>query len=70
MASLIKKLAGSSSEFKFQELPEDDPKIRQPNIEKAKKFLDWEPQVKLDKGLKITIEYFKAKLGVENDQTT
>ena len=43
----------------YQELPSDDPMKRQPNIEKAKKYLDWEPQISLEDGLNKTIEYFK-----------
>ena len=41
-------------------LPVDDPKIRQPNIEKARKLLKWEPKMDLEKGLRLTIEYFKS----------
>ncbi len=58
-AEEIIKLTGSKSKIIFKELPEDDPKIRQPNIEKAKKILGWEPKVKRSEGLKITLEYFK-----------
>ncbi|PKP56209.1 MAG: NAD-dependent dehydratase, partial [Candidatus Altiarchaeales archaeon HGW-Altiarchaeales-2] len=41
------------------DLPEDDPKIRKPDISKAGKYLNWKPKVKLEEGLKRTIEYFK-----------
>jgi dTDP-glucose 4,6-dehydratase len=42
-----------------QDLPVDDPKVRQPDIEKAKKVLDWSPRVNRREGLKKTIDYFK-----------
>jgi dTDP-glucose 4,6-dehydratase len=55
-------LTGSKSAIVFKPLPEDDPQVRQPDITKAKKLLDWEPQVSLDKGLMQTIEYFRQNL--------
>jgi len=58
-AELIIKLIGSSSKLEYHPLPVDDPKIRQPNIEKAKRILGWEPRVKLEEGLGNTIEWFK-----------
>jgi len=59
LAKLIKKLTKSKSEIVFKDLPEDDPKVRQPDIQKAKKLLDWEPTVSLEEGLKKTIEWFR-----------
>ena len=56
----IQKLTGTKSEIIFKPLPVDDPKVRQPDITKAKSKLAWEPKVKLDEGLKRTIDYFKA----------
>jgi nucleoside-diphosphate-sugar epimerase len=44
-------------------LPEDDPKQRQPNIEKARSLLNWQPKVALAEGLKHTVAYFSAKIG-------
>jgi dTDP-glucose 4,6-dehydratase len=58
-AEEVIKITGSKSKIKYVELPEDDPKVRQPNIEKAKKVLGWEPKVDRTDGLKITLEYFK-----------
>ena len=66
MAEKILQATGSHSKISYRPLPEDDPKVRQPNIEKAVKYLGWEPQVKLDEGLKTTIEYFKSQLGIES----
>lgn len=59
LAKLIKKKINSSSEIIFEPLPEDDPKMRKPDITKAKKLLNWEPKVNIDQGLSETIEYFK-----------
>lgn len=65
MMELAKKIicmTGSSSSIAKKPLPVDDPKVRQPNISKAKKFLSWAPQVPLEEGLQHTIEYFKKAL--------
>jgi len=59
LAETIIKITGSKSEIIFNPLPIDDPKVRQPDIEKAKTILGWEPQVSLDEGLSRTIEWFK-----------
>jgi len=66
MAEKILHATGSHSKISYKPLPEGDPKVRQPNIEKAVKYLDWEPQIKLDEGLKATIDYFKIQLGIES----
>ncbi len=62
LAEMIKKLTGSKSRIVFNPLPEDDPKVRMPDITKARKLLDWQPQVKLEDGLKKTIEWFKPRV--------
>jgi dTDP-glucose 4,6-dehydratase len=62
LAQEIIKLTNSKSKIVYKELPVDDPKIRQPDITKARKLLGWEPKVKRDEGLKKTIEYFKSKI--------
>jgi dTDP-glucose 4,6-dehydratase len=59
-AKEIQKLTGTKSPIVFKPLPVDDPKVRQPDITKAKAKLSWEPKVKLDEGLKRTIEYFRT----------
>ncbi|MAE42541.1 NAD-dependent dehydratase [Candidatus Woesearchaeota archaeon] len=58
-ADMVKELTGSKSELVFEKLPTDDPKVRCPDISKAKKELSWEPGFKLEEGLKKTIDYFK-----------
>lgn len=65
MAKKIVDLTGSKSKIIFKPLPVDDPKVRQPDIAKAKTQLGWEPKVPLEEGLKNTIGYFKNKLKYE-----
>ncbi|MHC1737030.1 MAG: UDP-glucuronic acid decarboxylase family protein [Ignavibacteriaceae bacterium] len=64
-AEEVIKLTGSKSEISFKELPEDDPKVRQPDISKAKAILGWEPKVTREEGLKRTIQFFKKQLNIE-----
>lgn len=59
MAELVIKIAGSSSVIIEKPLPENDPKVRQPDISLAKKLLDWEPKVPIEEGLKITIDWYR-----------
>ena len=59
LAETIIDLTNSKSELVYQELPQDDPKQRQPNIDMAKKHLGWSPKTDLHNGLKKTIEYFE-----------
>ena len=47
----------------FQPLPEDDPKVRQPDITRARTLLGWEPRVDTEEGLRLTLEWFRQKLG-------
>jgi dTDP-glucose 4,6-dehydratase len=58
-ARTIQKLTGTSSPIAFKPLPVDDPRVRQPDIAKARRLLGWEPRVKLEDGLSRTIEYFR-----------
>jgi dTDP-glucose 4,6-dehydratase len=58
-AEEILKITGSKSKISFKELPVDDPKVRQPDITRARNILGWEPKVGREEGLKITIDYFK-----------
>lgn len=62
LAQKVIALTGSKSELLFGDLPEDDPKQRQPDIALAKRELDWEPTISLDQGLKYTVDYFRNRL--------
>ena len=62
LAQKVIELTGSDSKLVYRPLPQDDPLHRQPIIDLAKKELDWEPTIKLEEGLRKTIEYFKTKL--------
>jgi dTDP-glucose 4,6-dehydratase len=64
LAKKILVLSGSSSQIVFNPLPIDDPKVRQPDITRARTLLGWEPTVDLDEGLRRTIEWFREKLGL------
>ncbi len=62
--AIIEK-TGASSQMVFKELPEDDPRVRQPDITRARAVLGWEPIVGFDEGIAKTISYFKTFLGME-----
>ena len=62
IAKEIIALTGATSQIVYRELPEDDPKVRQPDITRARTRLDWEPRVALTEGLERTIHYFRQKL--------
>ncbi len=62
LAQLVKELVGSESPIEFRLLPQDDPKVRRPDITRAKEKLGWEPKVDLRTGLKETILYFRRRL--------
>jgi dTDP-glucose 4,6-dehydratase len=64
IARLIIDMTGSKSRVIYKPLPTDDPKVRQPDITRARTLLNWEPQVPLEQGLGRTIDYFQRKLGV------
>ncbi len=61
LAEEIAGLTNSRSKIVYRELPEDDPKVRQPDISLARRVLNWEPRVGRDDGLKRTIQYFRSK---------
>jgi dTDP-glucose 4,6-dehydratase len=63
LAKRIIRLTGSRSEIVFRPLPEDDPKVRQPDITRARALLGWEPRVDTDEGLRLTLEWFRQKVG-------
>jgi dTDP-glucose 4,6-dehydratase len=62
LARKIIRMTGSSSRIVNRALPVDDPKVRQPDITKAKKYLSWTPKITLEEGLERTIEYFRKAL--------
>jgi dTDP-glucose 4,6-dehydratase len=61
-AEAVREITGSKSEIVFKDLPKDDPKVRQPDISRAKQLLGWEPKVDLHTGLTRTLEYFRERL--------
>jgi dTDP-glucose 4,6-dehydratase len=62
LAKRILRLTGANSEIIFRPLPVDDPKVRQPDITRARRLLGWEPRVDIDEGLRLTIDWFRDKL--------
>ena len=62
IARTIVKMTGSTSKIVYRPLPEDDPKVRQPDITRARTLLGWEPRVPLEEGLARTLEYFRTKI--------
>jgi dTDP-glucose 4,6-dehydratase len=62
IANEILALTDSKSQIVYRELPVDDPRVRQPDISRARALLDWEPSVSLADGLSQTIDYFRQKL--------
>ena len=65
LASKVLELTGSSSRIETRDLPLDDPHVRCPDITRAKNILGWRPQVGIDEGLRLTIEYFKKMATVQ-----
>jgi dTDP-glucose 4,6-dehydratase len=61
-AEEIIEITGTGSSITYQELPEDDPQVRQPDISRAKEILDWTPKVDRKEGLRRTLDYFKKKV--------
>jgi len=62
LAELVLELTGSDAGIKYEPLPEDDPKVRRPDIAVARELLGWEPEVSLRDGLASTLEYFHRAL--------
>ena len=62
LAKRIIRLTGSRSEIVFRPLPVDDPKVRQPDIGRARALLGWEPRVETDEGLRLTVDWFREEL--------
>src|SRR6184192_2813054 len=68
-AEEIIRITGATSGIEYRPLPEDDPKVRQPDITRAKKILGWEPRVNFDEGIQTTIDYFKQHIELVNGTT-
>ncbi len=72
-AEKVLSLLDTKSAIEYRPLPEDDPKVRQPDIGLAKELLGWEPKVSFDEGLEATIDYFRGRVeptaGVEGTST-
>ncbi len=64
IAEAIIRLTGSPSRIVYRPLPEDDPKVRQPDITRARTLLGWEPKVPLEEGLTKTLDYFRTQVAV------
>ncbi len=62
IARAIIEISGSKSQIVYRPLPEDDPKVRKPDITRARTLLGWEPKVPLEEGLQKTLAYFKTKV--------
>ena len=62
IARAIIDFSGSTSKIVYRPLPEDDPKVRKPDITRARTLLGWEPKVPLEEGLVKTLAYFKTKV--------
>jgi dTDP-glucose 4,6-dehydratase len=62
LANLVHAIVGGSKAIEFLELPEDDPKRRNPDISRARKLLNWEPTVGIEKGIELTAEWMRSSL--------
>jgi dTDP-glucose 4,6-dehydratase len=58
----IQRITGTKSQLEYKPLPVDDPKVRQPDITRAKALLGWEPKVDFEDGIRMTIDYFRGQV--------
>ena len=63
LAGIVVELTNTTSKISYKPLPEDDPKVRQPDISRARTMLQWEPRVEVREGIRRTIAYFRSLLG-------
>ncbi|MEH2054662.1 MAG: UDP-glucuronic acid decarboxylase family protein [Nostoc sp.] len=70
LAQTVQNMINPDAEIKFEELPSDDPRRRQPDITKAKTWLNWEPTIPLQEGLKLTIEDFRDRIQGDVNNST
>lgn len=68
IAERIRGIVGTDVDIVHQPLPEDDPKVRQPDITKARQVLGWEPRVMIEEGLKKTVQWFRQTLQITEEQ--
>lgn len=64
LAQTIQEMVNPDADLRFEPLPQDDPRRRRPDITKARKLLEWQPNVRLTDGLRLTIEDFRTRLGI------
>jgi dTDP-glucose 4,6-dehydratase len=64
-ARLVLKVVGSNSKIRYEDLPQDDPKQRRPDITKARQLLGWEPKIDLEAGLRLSVDYFRKAVAEE-----
>ncbi len=64
-AHRVLEVTGSKSEIRYHNLPQDDPKLRRPDITKARTLLGWEPKIDLDNGLRLSLDYFREAVAAE-----
>ena len=67
-ARKVVEITGAGSEISFRELPMDDPKVRQPDITKARRILGWEPEIALDEGLRRTLADFRTRVSAAAEE--
>ena len=58
-AKLVLAITGSKSQIRYEALPQDDPKLRRPDITRARTLLGWEPKINLQEGLRLSLDYFR-----------
>jgi dTDP-glucose 4,6-dehydratase len=61
-ASAVQRLAGTSLPIEHRPLPEDDPRVRRPDISRARQLLGWEPRVGFEDGMRRTLEWFRQRV--------
>jgi UDP-glucuronate decarboxylase len=70
LAQAVQNMIDPDAQIKFEALPSDDPRRRQPDITKAKTWLNWEPTIPLQEGLKLTIEDFRDRIQGDGNNST
>jgi dTDP-glucose 4,6-dehydratase len=68
-AQRVIQVVGSPSQIRFSKLPQDDPKLRRPDITKANRLLEWVPKIDLDSGLRMCLDYFRDAVSSETAST-